>query len=452
MFAQTIVAGKNEGVNSFIVRIRDDKMKPCKGVMIEDMGWKIGLNGIDNGRLMFDHVKIPRENMLNAFNDVTPEGKFVSDIPKASARFFKVADRLLSGRLCIAAMTIAATKMTILHAIRYSQQRLAVGRSGKSDMPIMAFQLQQNALLPLLARTVTFNMGYNMAKDLFEKPQGKENKLIRSFCVVKTMISWHLAELATVCRERCGGGSFLMNSAIPEGIIGSHSGMTAEGDNRVLMQKVVKAIMTDLQKKLHDLPKVTQCPVRQIPKMASVADFETLVNLVNLKEVTEIKSFTKLVQKKMMQDGIPFFDIWMYHVSDEIQSLATAFGNRYMLEGALAVIEGTAHAGAKEVLRASTRLHMITLVRENIGWYLLQGIVSPAAAADLDAQFEQAVKDYAPLMNTALDGLGIFENEKRVGPIVRDYVAFNSQPDAENYEAAGPLFNWRKTGELRPRL
>ena len=130
VFAQTIVNGKNEGVNSFIVQIRDEKMKPCKGVMIEDMGMKLGLNGIDNGRLMFDHVKIPRSNLLNAFNDVTEDGKFVSDVPKVSARFFKVADRLLSGRLCISAMSLGALKIVLYHAIRYSQQRMAVGKSG----------------------------------------------------------------------------------------------------------------------------------------------------------------------------------------------------------------------------------------------------------------------------------------------------------------------------------
>ena len=110
--------------------------------MIEDMGVKLGLNGIDNARLMFNHVRIPRTYMLNAFNDVNAEGKFVSDIPKASARFFKVADRLLSGRLCIAAMSITACKQVIYHAIRYSQQRMGVGRKGISDMPIMAYQLQ----------------------------------------------------------------------------------------------------------------------------------------------------------------------------------------------------------------------------------------------------------------------------------------------------------------------
>lgn len=95
-------------------------MKPCNGVMIEDMGWKIGLNGIDNGRLAFNNVRIPREAMLNAFNDVTADGKFISDIPKVSARFFKVADRLLSGRLCISAMTLGSLKSVLYHAIRYS--------------------------------------------------------------------------------------------------------------------------------------------------------------------------------------------------------------------------------------------------------------------------------------------------------------------------------------------
>lgn len=74
VFAQTIVKGKNEGVNAFIVQIRDEKMQPQAGVTIEDMGMKLGLNGIDNGRLVFKNVVIPRVNMLNKFNDVTADG------------------------------------------------------------------------------------------------------------------------------------------------------------------------------------------------------------------------------------------------------------------------------------------------------------------------------------------------------------------------------------------
>jgi acyl-CoA oxidase len=35
------------------------------GVGGEDDGHKGGLNGVDNGRLHFDHVRVPRENLLD---------------------------------------------------------------------------------------------------------------------------------------------------------------------------------------------------------------------------------------------------------------------------------------------------------------------------------------------------------------------------------------------------
>jgi len=69
--------------------------------------------------------------------------------------------------------------------------------------------------------------------------------------------------------------------------------------------------------------------------MSSITSFETLKNLIFYKEIAEIKIFGKLLQKKIMKDGESFFDVWMYQASDDIQSLATAFGNRYMLQGAL---------------------------------------------------------------------------------------------------------------------
>ena len=109
--------------------------------------------------------------------------------------------------------------------------------------------------------------------------------------------------MATICRERTGGGSFLLSSAIPEGLLSSHSGMTAEGDNRVLMQKVVKDILSDSQKGIHDKPEMTQCPNREIPNLADVNTFETLKNLIFYKEMAEIKSFGKLLQNKIMEQG-----------------------------------------------------------------------------------------------------------------------------------------------------
>jgi hypothetical protein len=40
----------------------------------------------------------------------------------------------------------------------------------------MSYQLQQNALLPLLARILAINLGYNKAKDIFENPKGREHE------------------------------------------------------------------------------------------------------------------------------------------------------------------------------------------------------------------------------------------------------------------------------------
>jgi acyl-CoA oxidase len=151
-------------------------------------------------------------------------------------------------------MSLSSTKMVLFVAFRYSMQRLSVGASGLSDTPIMAYQLQQNALIPLLARSVVINLGYNSAKDLFANPKGRENEIIRVCCAIKSLSTWNFERVSTVCRERCGGGGYTAHARIGEGIVGAHSAMTAEGDNRVLMQKIVKDILADIQKDIHKTP------------------------------------------------------------------------------------------------------------------------------------------------------------------------------------------------------
>ena len=181
--------------------------------------------------------------MLNSFSDVDDNGKFTSVYKKISARFFKVTDRLLSGRLCIASINVGAHMVALVSALKYSQQRLAVGKTGLSDTPIMNFQLQQNALLPLVARSIILKIGHNASKQLFANPKGREHDLIKTLCVTKSMISWHTEEVGRVARERVGGAGFLQINALGMVIMGAHSGMTAEGDNSVLQQKVTKDIL-----------------------------------------------------------------------------------------------------------------------------------------------------------------------------------------------------------------
>ena len=51
-----IIDGKNHGVNSFLVQIRNDDLSITEGVHISDCGSKLGMNGMDNGILAFKSV------------------------------------------------------------------------------------------------------------------------------------------------------------------------------------------------------------------------------------------------------------------------------------------------------------------------------------------------------------------------------------------------------------
>ena len=79
--------GVDEGLHGFLVNIRDEKNLNIKeGCKVWDMGYKIGLNGVDNAALWFHNVRVPRVNLLNATSNMSETGVFSSKVQDSSAR------------------------------------------------------------------------------------------------------------------------------------------------------------------------------------------------------------------------------------------------------------------------------------------------------------------------------------------------------------------------------
>src|SRR5689334_8938380 len=113
VFAQLGLGGESHGVHAFVVRIRDDEGRPMPGVRIEDCGPKIGLNGVDNGRIWFDGVRVARTDLLDRYAVVTDDGRYFSDIENPNRRFFTMLGTLVQGRVCVGGAGINAAKVAL---------------------------------------------------------------------------------------------------------------------------------------------------------------------------------------------------------------------------------------------------------------------------------------------------------------------------------------------------
>ena len=128
VFAQLITAGPgeeptNHGVHCFVVPIRDDEGNDLPGVTTSDCDYKGGLPGVDNGRIMFDHVRVPRDNLLNKYGDVADDGTYSSPIDNPNRRFFTMLGTLVRGRVTVGGSAAAAARVALDIATRYALLR-----------------------------------------------------------------------------------------------------------------------------------------------------------------------------------------------------------------------------------------------------------------------------------------------------------------------------------------
>ncbi|KAH8507787.1 hypothetical protein H0E87_010087 [Populus deltoides] len=243
------------GVHAFIVPIRDLKThQALPGIEIHDCGHKVGLNGVDNGALRFTSVRIPRDNLLNRFGDVSRDGKYTSSLPTINKRFAATLGELVGGRVALASSSTSVLKIANAIAIRYSLLRQQFGPPKQPEVSILDYQSQQHKLMPMLASTYAFHFATSYLVEIYSQMKTTHvEQLVGDVHTLsaglKAYVTSYTAKSLSVCREACGGHGYAAVNRF--GILRNDHDIfqTFEGDNTVLLQQVAADLLKQYKQK-----------------------------------------------------------------------------------------------------------------------------------------------------------------------------------------------------------
>ncbi len=260
VFARLVVGDLDHGVHAFVVSIRQGDGSPSRGVTIGDNGPKAGLDGVDNGRLTFDHVAVSRDALLDRFATVSDTGDYESAITSPDRRFFTTLGTLVGGRVSVAAAAVAVAEAALAIAIRYATRRRQFPGGDGFDRPLVDYRAHQVRLMPRLAATYAYHFAAAEMADewaVMEADGDDSDHDRRAFegraAGLKAYATWHALDTVAECRQACGGQGYLAENRL--GVMAADIDVftTYEGDNTVLAQLLAKALLTDYRSGFEDL-------------------------------------------------------------------------------------------------------------------------------------------------------------------------------------------------------
>jgi len=420
VFAQLITKGESHGVHAFYVPIRDPETKAfLPGVGGEDDGPKGGLNGVDNGRLHFDHVRIPRTNLLNRYGDVAPDGTYTSPIKSKGRRFFTMLGTLVQGRVSLDGSALVTAKLGLTIAVKYaSARRQFAPAAGEAETVLLDYGRHQRRLLTRLAEVYAMSFAHEQLLQKFhlvfsgeDDTDESRQELETLAAALKPLTTWNTLDILQEAREACGGQGFLAVNRIAPLRADMDIWVTFEGDNNVLLQLVGKRLLTDYAKRMSkpdaaairryvadqiDTAVVGRTGLRQLGqnivdwgstsrRVGYIRDTDSQRQLLTDRVetmVAEIAGALREARKLSPAEGVAVFN---RHQNDLILA-AKAHGELLQWEAFTEAVEATEDEGTRQVLTWLRDLFGLGLIEKNIGWYLMENKISAGRA--------RAITDY----------------------------------------------------------
>ena len=425
VFAQLIVDGENHGVHAILVPIRGDNGDALHGVEIEDCGHKMGLNGVDNGLLSFERVQVPRDNLLNKFGDINSEGVYTSEIASPSRRFFSMLGTLVAGRVSIASAALSSVKVGLTIAIRYAARRRQFGPAGKPEVPILNYRSHQRKLMPRLARTYAIHFALRELVPRYLNHKGEDNRDIEALAAaLKAYSTRHNTDTLQVCREACGGQGFLSANLIPMFKNDTDVYATFEGDNTVLLQLVAKSLLTTWRRQFNEdkylgifkyLSKRAGVAITErnpfMTRQASpehLRDPEFHVSVAIARENDLLNSVAQRLKRRIDRGMTPFeaFNDCQVH----LLSLAQSYCERVVVKAFNQAVLDCKDPSLRDALEPLRALYGLSVLEENIGWYLENGYFESSKAKAIRKEVNALCGQVRQQAIHLVDAFGIPEN------------------------------------------